>query len=305
MNWWLQDRFLGSFLAGFGFATVLSLWFLFYEKGAADETQTRLESAVRELNRLQAGSPLPNEENLNKTKAQMKTYRTSLLALENELKSRTFQWLPLQPNEFQAQLRLAVTALQERAGASKVQLPANFNLGFDEYATSLPNGEAAPRLGRQLRAIEWLANATVDAHADAITSLTRSPLPEEKAAPKATPSRKPGAIAAASKASRERILESSSVNLAFSGSAAVVRRMVNQIASAKEQFYVLRTLVVKNQVARGPKRGGPETAATPTQNAAGAKDKEPAIAFIVGTEHLDVVARIEIVNFAFPEPTTR
>ena len=45
-----------------------------------------------------------------------------------------FPRLPLQPNEFQAQLRLAVTAVQDRAGANKVQLPASFNLGFDEYA---------------------------------------------------------------------------------------------------------------------------------------------------------------------------
>src|SRR5690242_13314098 len=190
MNWFLQNRFLGSFLAGFGFATLLSFWFLLHEKGQADESQSQLESALTELDRLRASSPLPNDENLKKTRTQTREYRSSLLALENELKNRMFSRLPLQPNEFQAQLRLAVAAVQERAGASRVQLPASFNLGFDKYATSLPNGEAAPRLGRQLRAIEWLANTIIDAHPDALTALNRTSVPEEKTAPSSTPAPK-------------------------------------------------------------------------------------------------------------------
>ena len=68
------------------------------------------------------------------------------------------------------QLRQVVTDVIERARASKVQLPENFNLGFDEYATSLPNTAAAPYLGRQLRAIEWTANTIVDAHVDSLQS---------------------------------------------------------------------------------------------------------------------------------------
>ena len=97
-----------------------------------------------------------------------------------------FAQLPLQPNEFQAQLRLASTAVSERATANKIQLPANFYLGFDEYATSLPNSEAAPRLGQQLRAIEWIANTIIEAHVDALNSLARTPLPQEKAGSSST-----------------------------------------------------------------------------------------------------------------------
>jgi hypothetical protein len=304
MNWFLQNRFLGSFLSGLGIAILLSLWFLLHEKGRADEAQNQLESTVTELNRLRASSPLPNDENLKKTRAQTEKYRTSLLALENGLKNRMFPRLPLQPNEFQAQLRLAVTAVQDRAGANKVQLPASFNLGFDEYATSLPTGEAAPRLGRQLRAIAWLANTIIDGRADSLSSLTRTQLAEEKAAPASTRSPKAGAAVAAPKGTGEKIVESTSVNLKFSGSPAAVRRIVNQIASVKDQFYILRTLIVKNQADKGPKRGAPDAGPTPTRNAEGAKGKE-AIAFIVGTEHLDVAAKVEIVKFAVPETGTR
>ena len=309
MNWFQQNRFLGLFLGALAFATLLSVYFLLHEKGAAEEAGARLENTVTELNRLRASAPFPNEENLRKTKTQTDSYRNSLLALEAELKSHMFPKPPLQPNEFQALLRQAANALIERARASKVQLPENFNLGFDEYATSLPNSEAAPRLGRQLRAIEWIANTLVDSHVDALLGLTRSALPEERSAPSPTPAPRgrtaPGKPAEASL----KIVDSTSVDLSFAGSPAATRRVFNQIAAAKEQAYIIRTLQVRNQADKGPKRGGPgEAPAAPVPPPApggAAKPAEPGISFIVGTEHLNVTARIEILRFNIPEKRIR
>lgn len=312
MNWFQQNRFLGSFLAALTLGTPLCVYFLIHEKGAADEGRDRLEATINELTRLRRSSPFPNEENLQKTKTQTDSCRASLLALENELKTRMFPNPSLQPNEFQAQLRQATLALSDRARASKVQLPKNFNLGFDEYATSLPNGLVAPRLGRQLKAIEWLANTIVDAHVDALNSLARGTLPEEKSAPTPTPEaaktrgRKPQAAEESA-----RIVDSTPVDLAFTGSPAAARRLFNQITSAKEQFYIIRTLQVKNQADKGPKRGGPpeappSAAAVPQSSPSGAgRTPEQGITFIVGTEHLIVTAKIEIVKFNFPEKEAR
>ena len=56
MNWFIQDRFVGSFLGALGVATLFSLWFLFYEKSQANEAQSQLESTVAELNRLRSSS---------------------------------------------------------------------------------------------------------------------------------------------------------------------------------------------------------------------------------------------------------
>ena len=112
-----------------------------------------------------------------------------------------------------------------------------------------------------MRAIEWLANTIIDGRADSLSSLTRTQLAEEKAAPASTRSPKAGAAVAAPKGTGEKIVESTSVNLKFSGSPAAVRRIVNQIASVKDQFYILRTLIVKNQADKGPKRGAPDSGA--------------------------------------------
>lgn len=311
MNWFRQNQFLGAFLAALVAATLLSGYFLLHEKGVALEQQDRLDATINELNRLRSSAPFPNEENLGKTKAQADSYRTSLQALEDELKTRMFPRPPLQPNEFQAQLRQAVLAVSERAQASKVQLPENFNLGFDEYATSLPNSLAAPRLGRQLKAIEWVVNTLVEAHVDAVTSLTRSALPEEKAGATPTPTPVKSRVGAGPRSAgeNEKIVDSTSVNLVFTGSPAAARKVFNQIASAKEQFYIIRTLQVKNQADKGPKRGEPATAATapPPPEVTGAKGKtsEPGITFIVGNEHLNVAAKVEIVRFNVPEKETR
>jgi len=305
MNWFQQNRFLGIFIGGLAFATLLSASFLFREKSAAAREQARLETAIAELTRLQRSTPFPSKENFRRAKAQSDSYHDLLLALKNELKTRTFPKSPLLPNEFQAQLRQVATDLIERARASKVQLPESFNLGFDEYATSLPNTAAAPHLGRQLRAIEWIATTIVDAHADSLQSLTRSTLPEEKATPPPTWARTRGGKESKTPDDSARIVGSTSIDVAFSASPAAARRILNQIAAAKEQAYIIRTLQVRNHAGKGPERGDTEkpapaaAVAAPPTPASGAR-KEQGISFIVGTEHLNVAARIEVLRFNFP-----
>lgn len=302
MNWFQQNRFLGGFLGALGLATVLALFFLFHEKGAADEQQARLETTMNELRRLRSGKPFPAEANYQKSKAQVESYRRSLGSLATELKERTLPIAPLQPNEFQAQLRQAVNSVIESASAAKVQLPENFYLGFEEYATSLPNSAAAPLLGRELQAITMIVNGLVSAQVDSLSTLVRAPLPEEKATPAPSPT------PAASRAARARpsatpavpaVVTTDTVDLTFSASAAATRRVLNQLATVKEQLVIIRTLNVKNQVEAGPKRE--VTGATPTAPPAPAPGASPgparpAVTFIVGGEHLDVAAKIEIVS---------
>jgi len=234
MNWFQQNRFLGIFIGGLAFAALLSVSFLFHEKSAANREQARLETTINELTRLRRSTPFPSEENFRRAKAQSDNYHDLLFALKNELKTRTFPKPPLPPNEFQAQLRQVATDVIERARASKVQLPESFNLGFDEYATSLPNTAAAPHLGRQLLAIEWIVNAIVDAHVDSLQSLTRSSLPEENATPAPTRGRTRGGKESKTPEASARIVDSSSIDVAFSGSPAAARRILNQIAATKE-----------------------------------------------------------------------
>ncbi|MEO6872132.1 MAG: Amuc_1100 family pilus-like protein [Chthoniobacterales bacterium] len=304
MSWFRQNRFLGGFLIVFAVLTLLALYFLFHEKSLADDEQARLESTATALNRLRAGRPFPNGANLRKTKEKVERYRDSLAALESELKTRSLPAVPLQPNEFQAQLQEAVNSLVERAAANKVKLPDHFYLGFDEYATSLPNSAAAPLLGQELQAITIVADLIVDAHVDALMSLTRTPLPEENPAATLEPEKGrgrslgPGKTAGPKgKVAAAPVIASRPVAIGFSASPAAARKVLNGIATAKEQLFVIRTLNVKNQVDKGPPRGTAAPTATPTSASSPAGTPAPAgISFIVGAEHLDMQMKIEIIN---------
>ena len=80
----------------------------------------------------------------------------------------------------------------------------------------------------------------------------------------------------------------------------MILRARNQIAPAKEQLFIIRTLNVKNQVEQGPKREAAAGVAAPAPGAPveGAKPAPAAnsIKFIVGAEHLDVNAKLEIIS---------
>ena len=51
MNWFQQNRWLGTFLIAFGVCALLALWFLFHAKGNFDEAKARFDETATERNR--------------------------------------------------------------------------------------------------------------------------------------------------------------------------------------------------------------------------------------------------------------
>ena len=191
-------------------------------------------------------------------------------------------------------MRQAIVSTTEKARANRVKLPENFHLGFDEFATTLPgSAAAAATLGQELGQVELLLGILIDARIDAITTLKRVTLPTETpAAP--TPARKTPGPANAAPGPVERSI----VDLTFAAAPSAMRKVLNQIASSERQFFIVRTLAVRNQQLKGPSR---ETATASSGKAAetAAATSPSAIKFIVGNEHVDNTARIEMVRFTF------
>jgi hypothetical protein len=104
-----------------------------------------------------------------------------------------------------------------------------------------------------------------------------------------------------------KLIEERTVEFSISASPTAGRRVINQIAATNEQFFILRAVRVKNQKDKGPPRGnaaGPNAAVplpnpVPPPGAAAAPAATPAgpLNFIVGNEHIDLSARVELVNF--------
>ena len=287
MNWYRENRWLGNFLIAFAVTALLSLWFLFGARSGFTEASAQFNEAATERNRLEHLNPFPNEGNFRKTQAALNDYGATLTKLKAELRAQVLPVEPIAPNEFQSRLRRAIVNTTEKARANRVKLPENFHLGFDEFRTTLPTTAAAPLLGQELAQVELLLGILIDAHVDGITNLKRETLPPETAAASTRPAKKPPANAAPP------VVERAIVDLTFTATPSALRKVSNQIASAQRQFFIVRTLYVRNQQLKGPARE--QTAAT----AGTTPPPTSAIKFIVGNEHVEITARIEMVRFAF------
>ena len=299
MNWFKQNRFLGTFLVAFAVATLASLSFLWNARSSFAEAKARFDENAAELNRLQRLTPFPNEVNLRKMKTQAEDYSGELEKLKQELKSRVLPVTPMAPNEFQARLRQAMTTLGDKARANRVKLPETFFLGFDEFAAALPDTAAAPLLGQQLAQVELLLNILIDARVESVTALRRATPTAQAATPAATPSptgaRKPPAPPG------PQLIERSVVDTSFVCSPGAARRVLNQIAAVNQQFYIVRTLHVLNEKEKGPAREtDTAVAAAPATTPQLPGAAAPAgLTFIVGNERVQTSARIEMLRFTF------
>ena len=302
MNWFQQNRWLGTFLIAFGICVLIAGVLFFLARSNWNRARSVFDKEAAERSRLERLDPFPNDANYRKMKVLLENYSAALDKLKEELKKEAFPAPPLAPNEFQSRLLQTMLATTQKARANKVKLPATFYLGFDPFVTSLPNSnEAARLLGQELSQIQMLVNIILDARVDNVTSLQRTPLPEERGVPPvpspgATPGRKPtGPVVAGSK-----MLERNVVDLSFKASPAAARKVLNQIASSPAQFYIIRTLYVRNERDKGPPRG--KTAETnPPANAPSAPTQpvNTALNFIVGDEHIEISARVEMLRFTF------
>jgi len=289
MNWYRENRWLGNFLIAFAVTALVALWFLFRARSGFTEASAQFNEAATERNRLEHLNPFPNEGNFRKTQAALNDYGATLTKLKAELRAQVLPVEPIAPNEFQSRLRRAIVNTTEKARANRVKLPENFHLGFDEFRTTLPTTAAAPLLGQELAQVELLFGILIDARVDAIAAVKRTTPPAEATAAPTPPPKKPSAPANAAPPVVERAI----VDLTFTASPSAMRKVSNQIASAERQFFIVRTLYVRNQQLKGPARE--QTAAT----AGTTPPPTSAIKFIVGNEHVEITARIEIVRFAF------
>jgi hypothetical protein len=298
MNWFRENReasWLGILCGG---AVLIALILLWLARSRFTGVDWQLSNATSELQRLQSLQPLPNEANLDALKKQGSDYGQAVRKLKQDLQKAVLPASSLAPNEFQVRLRAAVTDVTEKARAAGVKLPDDFFLGFDEFATALPETEEAALLGQQLEQIKLLVDILIDAHIDALTAFRRiersvNPVPAAQWAFART--------AKFASVPENRTVQRASVEVTFTASPAAMRRVVNQIANSERQFFIIRTLHVKNEHEKGPARGStaPNGATMPNQQSAATaegKGTRP-LNFIVGTEHLQTSATIEMLRF--------
>jgi hypothetical protein len=303
MKWFQQNRAFGILVIGFAICALLVGALFYWRWSAWTDAKQTFDQVAAERNRLAQLDPFPHEANYRKLQGYLDSYSAALNKFKEQLKSAVAAAPPLAPNEFQSQLRLVVIATFDRARANNVKLPDRFQLGFDEFAKTMPATAVTPLLGQELSQIQKLINIVLDAKVDGVTSFRRKPLAEEGApsfSPTPSPGHrvpttKPGATAAPP------LIERNIVDISFKAAPGAARKALNEIVASTGQFFIIRTLYVHNEKDKGPPR---EKGASPTPApVAQASPAQPGAAaglnFIVGNEHIEVSATIEMLRFTF------
>jgi hypothetical protein len=299
MKWFQQNRMVVTFLVVPGVCILLGAALLYWRLSVWTDTKQTFDQTTAERNRLQGLDPFPNEANYKKLQGYLETYSAALDKFKEELKAEVAPEPPLAPNEFQSRLRQVTLAAQARARTTNVKLPDNFLLGFDEFARTMPDTAVAPLLGQELSQVQMLINILLDAKVDSITAFRRRPLPQERGAlATPTPSALRGAKPTATTAPT--LIERNVVEVTFKAPPSAVRKVVNEITSSTGQFFIIRALYVHNEKDKGPPRER-TTASAPAERPQPSPGQSPAGAlnFIVGTEHVEVSATIEMLRFTF------
>jgi hypothetical protein len=316
MNWIKANKFLSGFLAVMLVGAGVLTFLLLSAKARYDETSQQYQTQAAELNRLQTLAPFPDAKNLEAMAAQKGEHQEAIIALQKNLVTNEIPIEPLAPEQFQDLLRATVSRVTAKATEGRVTLPEKgFFMGFERYQTEPPRPEAAPILGRDLKAIELAVNTLIESRISAITRLERSPIPEEGGGDKdaaqnqknnrSKPAGKNDAVAAAPLVDKHRF------EVGFQTNQQSLVEGLNKLVQSKAQFFIPRLVAIANTQQAGPPRVAPEAASTPVADAAAvpaapgspAATPAPVRKYIVGEELVDATLRLEIVDFS--EPATK
>src|SRR5438552_19147167 len=104
MNWFRQNRWLGTFLVVFGICGLIAGVLFFLAASNWSSARRMFGTAAAERSRLDRLDPFPNDANYRKMKALLQNYTAASDKLKEELKTDALPAPPLEAKEFQPQL---------------------------------------------------------------------------------------------------------------------------------------------------------------------------------------------------------
>ena len=295
MNWFKDNPFLAGIVAVCLVGSGVLGYLIVDAASAYTASSEAYTAAVAKLHTLQNKVPFPSDANLKGIKSALADYSSHIGSLRSQLAKME---VPLDekvtPQQFQDGLRTAVNDIRIKAEANGVKLPTNFYFGFDQYQTQVPSEQAAPFLHRQFQVIQALVVRLVDFKVASIDGVTRTPLPQESAAPGGG-AKKPDAA--------EPVLSRFPFDISFTAEQGKFRVAFNSLLGS-DQFLIVRSLTIQNSNSQAPAKKGSDATAAPSNPlaaAAGLPGKEQSsLQVILGREVLKVTLRLEMLDFAEP-----
>jgi hypothetical protein len=321
MSWVQENKFLTAVIAVTVIGSGALGYLLFDAMGKNSAASEEFDRVAAEKKRLETMPVYPNEANLRKVQEQKQEHLARIQDLQKKLKSMELPEEPLSPEAFQDRLRVSVTAYLSAAAGARLKLPDKFYMGFDTYQSSPPKAEAAPKLGRQLKAIEFALGQLVANRAVELRGVIREELPEETGRPRVQPAAAKPAAPGAKKPEAAPLVEKHAFEITFLSDQTAAQKVLNAIDTDRKQFYITRTVVVRNEKPTPPPREAgsvppppaadtpppaPEAAAPnpaapappPTATAAPVESAAATFQFIVGEERIESTLLVEVAEFA-------
>ena len=259
-----------------------------------DGAQANLDAQLQKLKQFQNQKPFPTEKNRDAVDASLKEYREEIAKYRTALAAMEEPLTPINPQEFQDDLRKAVDELRKKALEKGVTLPDNFFYGFDEYQATPPSQQEVGELNREFRIIRRLTDEIVNLRIASIASLKRQEIKPPFQSPTPAPAAKPGSTPAP----KAPAISNKTFTIAFTAAQEKLITAFNMIQNADE-FLLIRSLTMDNTSPQPPPRTQP---GDPSQNLGismpvSATSAPETIQAVLGRESVTASLTIEILDF--------
>jgi hypothetical protein len=294
MNWFKQNPIAVVLILVAVIGTGATSYLAVDAQTRRDEAQANLDSQLQKLKQFQNQKPFPTESNLKAVQASLQEYRDEISKYRTALAAMEEPLTPINPQEFQDDLRKAVDELRKKALEKGVTLPDNFFYGFDEYQATPPSQQEVGELNREFRIIRQLTDEIVDLKIASIASLQRQEIKSPSPSPTPVPAAKPGSTPVP----KAPAISNKTFTITFTAPQEKLLTAFNMIQSANE-FLLIRSLTIDNTSSQPPPRTQPgDTSHTLGISTPGAFTSAPeTIQAVLGRESVITSLTIEILDF--------
>lgn len=317
---WIQENKVPAAILGLTGAGVVGLGVvLFNAWSAASAAQESYDAVNVSLANLKSAPLGPTPENLTQKQALVDAYKVAVGKLSTVLYKLQPEDKPITNTELQAKLKSMIAEIK-KDGAGR--LPAEFNLGFDQYTSELPKSDqVASELSTYLDSVDSIVRLFLKSGIKSIDLLERSALPSEKGdseKPKSQAKAKAKGPQVRQAPAPVSITDRRQVRIMVRADQAALQTLLSGLASPSEMpfFTVVRLLRIENEAQVGPPRSsglaptqeppigeppapGPDGAPKPAP--AGVQAASPDSFVVLGRETLRAYIEIDLVKFLNPQ----
>jgi hypothetical protein len=269
MNWAQENKTLagivGVMVAG---GLGLGVWLYMSWAGYSGSMEQWSQTQTR-INSLNSKKTTPTADNVTARDKQLFDYAEKVNQLRGALLAVQQVPKPMSETEFQAKLKERAAEMKRMAkSVAMKELPDDFALGFDKYASQPPrSAEIAANLNIHLDAMEKLVTTVIESGVTSIDMLERTKLdneeaplpPKAKAAPKVAPKGRAGKKGAkkpviTEEAAAEPVLDRYPIKLLITTDQAPLQTLINTLCHPGKMpyFLVVRLISIVNTRMDGP-----------------------------------------------------